>query len=379
MWIDRTPNVFICYTDCTSNAVLFVTTFSVMNSWRDKCYFKNAICFFCVVGAIGVLVFGIWLFFQPRQQDEGYYPGTVHIGVNPFPGYVALYVAESQDLFEKHGVDVSLERFDNPAEITEAFAKNKDLEGRVNLTYDVVKENHEGIYQTIVLIIDQSAGADALVASEDIQSPKELKDKRIALDVDSFQMYFLHHLLRDTFLSPSDVSIVPSVSPEQSSELLKNREIDAAIVYEPGLSTIVENRFGSVLVSSAEHPYTIIDVLAFRKEFIEQYPKTVQAIISAYFDGYAFLQEHPVEAERILSRELQVDPSEASTQLASVSMYDLQENIRLLRSGFVPDSIYLHLFDIRNYLLRSLKYATFVNTDLLIDPSFLRQELKHRE
>src|SRR5256886_17639180 len=57
---------------------------------------------------------------------------------------------------------------------------------------------------------------------------------------------------------------------------------DAALTYEPYLSTIrAKPDAGKILVTSKDYP-VVVDVLVFKKDFIEKNPKIVRATVDSF-------------------------------------------------------------------------------------------------
>ena len=326
-----------------------------------------------ILSLIIMLMFGFGVFRFEYPKNTGWFEGVIHIGTIEFPGYAALYIAEEKELFQKHGLNVVLDIYPSLTEVSEVFAESTTMQGRTNLAFDVVEEAYQGIDQKIVAIADYSRGADALIAIDPIDNVGDLVGKRIAVDPNSFQMYFLSAILKDVFLSLNEVQLVDSSTSNQSIELLKNNEADAAVVFDPYLSRALLDPQIHELSSSEDYPSTIVDVLSFRSDFVETYPQTVQAFVDAYLEAVTFLSNSPEEAYQIIAKKLHVTSDEVQSQLNRVQILDLQASKAAFHSGYSSNSIYAHLYELQSYLLRSVKYRSFVNTDTLIDPTFFRR------
>ena len=85
----------------------------------------------------------------------------------------------ARGLFSKHGVKVELQDFPDPALMPAAIAGG-GLQGAM-YTYDqVITSVGKGQRHRVVMPIDYSNGADAIVADKSIKSIADLKGKKVA-------------------------------------------------------------------------------------------------------------------------------------------------------------------------------------------------------
>jgi len=91
-------------------------------------------------------------------------PTTLKIGTVVWIGYGPFYVAQALDMYKKYGVSVELQFFTDPG-LLPAAVESHALDGAM-LTYDqVIGSDAKGLQQKVVMPIDFSDGADAIVAS----------------------------------------------------------------------------------------------------------------------------------------------------------------------------------------------------------------------
>ena len=101
----------------------------------------------------------------------------VRLGTVAWIGYAPFYVAVEKNLFSRHGVKVELQDFPDPALMPAAIAGG-GLQGAM-YTYDqVITSVGKGQKHRVVLPIDYSNGADAIVADKSIKSIADLKGKK---------------------------------------------------------------------------------------------------------------------------------------------------------------------------------------------------------
>ncbi len=89
----------------------------------------------------------------------------------------------------------------------------------------------------VVLVMDQSTGGDAVMARPEIQSLRDLKGKRVGVDVFGVGLYLLVNALEKEGMTLRDIQIVPLTQPEVESTFQEGG-IDAAVASEPWLTQI---------------------------------------------------------------------------------------------------------------------------------------------
>src|SRR5210317_1659134 len=103
------------------------------------------------------------------------------VGYSDWPGWVAWEVAVDKGWFKEAGVDVSFEWFDYVASM-DAFAAGK-LDAVSMTNGDTLVTGATGGKGIMVIINDFSDGNDMIVAKPGIKSVKQLKGKKIGVEV----------------------------------------------------------------------------------------------------------------------------------------------------------------------------------------------------
>lgn len=291
-------------------------------------------------------------------------------GLVDFPGYTALYIAQEKGFFREAGVNVEMKKYVSLAELSQDYAAGL-MDGRVNLAYETVRETMNGLRQSIVAVIDHSAGADGILGRGTTKTVSDIKGKRVAFEAGTIEEYFLSSVLKNESLSIADVSAV-NADPEQAALMIQNKEVDVAVTYEPFLSPARKDPDIHLIASSAETPELLADVLTFRQEYIDQHPETIRAFLQAYFKAHEYMRAHPEEATTTLGKVLGVSNADAMEQLRGVRIHDWTENVSAFQPGGLSGSMYGSLDDIRQFISVSETRAGNLNTDTIIDPSFVR-------
>lgn len=217
-------------------------------------------------------------------------------------GYAPFYVAVEKNLFSKHGVKVELKDFADPALIPAALASG-GIQGAM-YTYDqVINLVANGNDYRVVMPIDYSNGADAIIASKSVKSLADLKGKKVAYPFATCDNLLVAYALKSAGLTEADVEGIDTTPENVPAALAAGAS--AGATYEPNVSKSLKLEVGDgfhAIYTSATAPGLITDVLYFPADFIAKKPATVEAVINGYIDGMKFLKENPEEAYAIVAK-----------------------------------------------------------------------------
>ncbi len=202
---------------------------------------------------------------------------TIKIGLHTWAGITPFYYALDEGYFSKTGLNIELINLEKDDDRIRAF-KNKEID-LLHLTVDAIYylRNIKHINCNIAMLLDDSIGGDALIASNSINSIKQLRGKKIGVEKNLFSHFFLAYLLNKNKLNINDVKIVFLKSSDIGTYFLNNK-IDAAILWEPWLSGVLRITKTKILASTAQERNKIISVLFARNDFINNHKKELHII-----------------------------------------------------------------------------------------------------
>ena len=121
--------------------------FSVLRKW------------FAALSAIGAAA-SLCLTAGCSKSDSG----PLRIGINAWPGYEFLYLAQERGLYAAEGVQVKLVEFSSLADARRAYKKGQ-LDGFATTLVEVIQARAESDQTPeVVLAVDYSEGADMIIA-----------------------------------------------------------------------------------------------------------------------------------------------------------------------------------------------------------------------
>jgi NitT/TauT family transport system substrate-binding protein len=259
----------------------------------------------------------------PPEEDEG----PLRIALDKWVGYAPLVIAEERGLFEQYGVEVELVITANNEE-TRQLLITKQVDLATAVTFDPVAQAAAGLPIQIVWLFDTSSGGDVVVGNRDVQTPADLRGKRIGLRYGSFSHAFIQSALTHYDIDESEVQFV-NLSEDQIPAALASGQIDAGHTWEPYLSDAVANG-GRIVFTSADVPSVIMDCLAMQAEVGEARAYDVQAVINAVAEAAAWWQANPEAGNQIASERFELSAEDVSAIVSGLTLYDAQDNLTLL-------------------------------------------------
>jgi NitT/TauT family transport system substrate-binding protein len=256
-------------------------------------------------------------------------------------GYGPLFLAQEKGLFAKEGIEVSL--INNEIHAA-AFAGL--LDGQVDAVataiIDAPAASEPDDPVVCVLVIDDSRGADGIVATEDIQSVADLEGRSVASLREGLQEFYLSVLLERAGLSPDAVEVVDLI-PEDAAQAFLLGEVDAAVTFEPWLSQAANAEHGHLLIDSSETPGLIVDCLLTTAANFERRGSDFEALGRAWDAAVSYVEAHPEEAHAIMASAMGDwldDPAVFAETLDGLALYDADQNREYFGSPAAPGQIY---------------------------------------
>ncbi len=161
----------------------------------------------------------------------------------------------------------------------------------------------------IRIISGATSGGAALVVKPEINSPADLKGKKVASpQLGGTQDVALRYWLKAAGLKTDpegggDVSIVPQQNA-QTLETFKTGAISGAWVPEPWATRLVQEGGGKVLVNEADlwpgHRF-VTTQLVVRSQFLQTHPSAVRALLEAQVKANEFVNTQPAEAQKLFN------------------------------------------------------------------------------
>lgn len=299
--------------------------------------------------------------------------GTFQMGIEPWLGYGLWRVAEEKDLFAANGVDAKITNFNTDDEINAALASKK-LDGANIATHTAMRLAAAGLPITIVLLLDQSTTADAILAPNTVASVADLKGKKIAYEEGTTSDILLRYALSQNGLTIDDVTKVPTPASDAGVAALAKR-VDVAVTYEPYLTTALQKDANwKLLFTAGENPGLISDVFVVRTEVLKERPGQVLALVKSWQSAYDEYQKDPTAGQAIIETSVGAKPGDLKTAFDGVKFYNLTENAtEIVSGGTYFDTT---LADVKTFASEAGLIEGDIDAQGLVDPAFVQAATK---
>lgn len=223
----------------------------------------------------------------------------IRIGLNGWPGYDLLHLAQVLGYFGDEGVAVRIVDLTSLADSRRAYERGQvDAIGTTPLKAIIAHGNSRDPLR-IVQVIDFSDGADVILARSGIKTVADLRGRSVGVEPGSVCLYVLSRALEQAGLSLDDVNLVAQ-SQTSLDAGMRNGLLDAIVSYPPVSTLIARDGVAAPIFSSATLPGEVVDVLAFNDRIIKQRPQEVAGVIRGFYRARVFLDEHPGQAIELM-------------------------------------------------------------------------------
>lgn len=252
----------------------------------------------------------------------------LRVGTNIWIGYESLYVAESEGILAK--APVRLVTMRNASDVQQALHAGM-LEAATLSLDEALNVVDQGLDLRVVLVMDVSNGADAVLAGPGIRSPEDLRGKRVGVETNAMGALMLQACLEAAGLGPQDVRIV-DIGVDRHAAAFRGGEVDAVVTFEPVRSELLREG-AAVVFDSSEVPDRIVDVLVVTPEVLERDPDAIRSLVAGHFKALLFFRDQPLRAAAIMRARQRSQPEDIVKAFDGVKLPDLAENRRLLGAG----------------------------------------------
>lgn len=236
-------------------------------------------------------------------------------------GYEPLFLARELGLLDEQAVRL----VEMPSNTMSLMALASGEVEAAALTLDECLLAREGgLDVRAVLVFDDSAGTDVVMARPDIRRPAQLAGRRIGLEETAAGALMLSKTLEIAGLDPEQVIKVPLTADRQLAAW-QDDTVDALVSYEPH-ATRLEALGAHRLLDSRAFPGLIVDVLVARTAALEPAPDSFRSLIAAYFSALDHLRREPRDAAARMAPRMGIAPDAVLAALRGVRLMDAAAN-----------------------------------------------------
>ncbi|MDD2699970.1 MAG: ABC transporter substrate-binding protein [Sideroxydans sp.] len=259
---------------------------------------------------------------------DGTHEPPLRIASSPWPGYEPLYLAQEQgylsedkaQVFELPSSDITLESFRNHSADIATLTLDETL--------DLLQS---GVGLRILMVLDVSNGADAVMAKPEIKRLSDLKGKRIALLNIPLGVYMLSRTLDAAKLGRQDVTVIPSAESKHE-EMYRQGKADAFITFDPFKTRLAEMG-AHVLFDSSDIPNEIFDLMVVHEDVYLKRRAAVCDVARQWLRTLDYMQQSPDKAAASIAKRLGATPQEYLNMVKGIKTPTHEENLMLIGAG----------------------------------------------
>jgi len=255
----------------------------------------------------------------------------LRIGTNVWIGSEPLYLA--RELGRLDPSTVQLLEYPSASEVLRAF-RNKGIDGMVISLDELFGLAVDGFQPRIILVVDVSHGADVVVGRRGMRTMQDLQGKSVAVESSALGAFVLSRALALNGMQASDVNVVHLESNEQPTAFEKG-EVDGAVTFDPYRAQFLKAG-ATTLFDSTRIPGEIVDLVAVRATVFDKQPRSVQALLSGWFDAIDYMKREPRDAARRMGIRQQTTGEQFLEALRGLHIPSREENLRML-GGTTPE------------------------------------------
>lgn len=300
----------------------------------------------------------------------------IRLGVSDWPGWVAWYIGREKGFFKEANLDVELVWFNTYTDSINALATGQ-LDANSQTLSDTLPLIDKGIPLKIVLVNDNSAGNDAIVVKDNIDSISSLKGKKVAVELGAISHFFLLYILDINGLKEKDINLINMTTQDAAVAMIEGR-VDAAVLWEPWVTKVVDSKKGKVLISSRETPGLIPDLLVAREDSLNKKKDEYLKLAVIWFKIVEFVKSNPEEASAIIAKVLNIDKEEVLKMMSGVKFFGAEENLSTMSTEKSKGQ--MSLYESGNLINKYLRDFKIISQDIdmkkIVDSSIVKNARK---
>jgi NitT/TauT family transport system substrate-binding protein len=262
------------------------------------------------------------------------------IAYSDWPGYTVLEIAKQKGWFKDAGLDVDLVWFDYGPSL-DAFSSGK-VDSVACVPTDALVIGASGTKSKIIAITDYSDGNDKVIGAPGVNSVKDLKGKKVAVEVGLVDHLLLLKALEANGMTQNDITLV-NTPTNNVPQVLGSGSVAAGCAWYPVSGQALSQVPGSkALYTSADAPGLIYDVIVVSPSSLAAHKEDWSKVAGIFYKCVDYLMDPKThdDAVKIMAAKVGADPKEYAKNLPGTHFLTLAEAKKAIKKGDGLDSIY---------------------------------------
>ncbi len=258
---------------------------------------------------------------------------TIRILCPTWSGYAPIFVANDLGYFKSMGLSVNIKFDDERADVMAAMARG-DIEMDLRTVGEYQGRPRDETTPGIIIgTIDESLGGDGVIADGSIKSMADLKGKIVASELNIPGHLLLQLELHKSRMTLKDVQL-KEIATADTVSVFADSSVSAVVSYEPYLSQALKvdaARKPTEIVSSAQYPGYIVDVIIVRADDLKKNPQKYRNFLIGIYKAVDYYNKDPADFIKLAAPHYDLSPADFKASidgsLVYTSLADTQSQI----------------------------------------------------
>jgi NitT/TauT family transport system substrate-binding protein len=310
---------------------------------------------------------------EKKEEAKPAAAAPLKIAFSDWPGWTALEIANQKGWFKEAGIDVQFSWMEY-APTMEAFTAGK-VDAVTIASGDALVTGAQGGKSVAILVTDYSNGNDMIVAKPGIASLKDLKGKKVGIEIGLVEHLLLSKGLQKIGLKESDVQLVGTPT-NQTAQVLASGDVSAIGAWQPNSGQALKSVAGSkAIYTSADVPGLIYDFVSVSPQSLAERRADWVKFVKVWDRVVKYLADSTTRADgiAIMASRAGVKPEEYAAFLGGTRFLTLAESRPRFQAGADLASIPFSLsvadtFNLANKVYKDAqKPAAYLDSTLEIE------------
>jgi NitT/TauT family transport system substrate-binding protein len=293
------------------------------------------------------------------------------IGYSDWPGWVAWQVAIEKGWFKEAGVDVKFDWFDYSASMN-AFSAGK-IDAVTVTNGDALVTAAGGAKNVMIIVTDYSNGNDMIVGKPGIKSLKDLKGKKVGLELGLVEHLLLLNGLQKAGLKESDVTLVNTPTNE-TPQALASGDLAAIGAWQPNSGEAMKRVPGAKpIYTSADEPGLIYDVLTVSPASLSSRRADWEKVVKVWAKVVDYINDPKTQpdAVKIMAARVGIKPEAYLPLLKGTRLLTLDEGKAIMVKADGFKSLYGSSKIVDDFNVKNAIYKKPQDLSKAIDPTLV--------
>jgi NitT/TauT family transport system substrate-binding protein len=293
------------------------------------------------------------------------------IGYSDWPGFTIFEVAKQKGWFKEAGVEVELIWFDYLPSL-DAFSAGK-IDGVTCVATDALVDGANGAKSKLIAILDYSDGSDMIIGAPGVNSIKDLKGKKVGLEVTLMEHLLLLKALELNGMKQSDVELINTATNETPQTLGSGKVAAVGAWYPVSGQALKQVAGAKPIFTSADVKGLIYDVLAVSPTSLGTRKDDWTKVVATFYKCVDYLLNPATreDAIKIMAARAGAPVDEYTKAVPGTKFMTLAAAKEALKKGDGLDSLYGSMAIGNTFNLENKVYKDSQKAESYVAPSIV--------